>query len=295
MIIEYFAIGIIIVCIGIILYIISKKFPILSSINVESLKKYRHERIKKGLIEDRLKRKFRLLKLKKIKNGNDVNKKSPILEKFYKYVKNVELKYKEKVHTENPQAEDNEKSKMIIVEDAKKFADEEKFKEAEDKYIEAISLDSKFIAAYKGLAEVYVEMKDYDHAKEIYKYILKMNIEDDSTDDSLGKIASPEGDAKTAEKDYLKTISLNNEAASYHVDLGEVYITTGEYDKALKCFQEALKLEPNNPRNLDAIIEVAIKMEDKELAHNYFKKLKEVNPENEKLEEIANKIKDINN
>lgn len=64
MIYDFIAISIIVISLVIIAVIITKKFPIVSSINVASIPKHKQEKVKDDLIEDRLKRKFRDLKAK---------------------------------------------------------------------------------------------------------------------------------------------------------------------------------------------------------------------------------------
>jgi tetratricopeptide (TPR) repeat protein len=291
MIYEFIAIGIIVICIVSIVIIITKKFPILAAINITALQKYKQDKIKKGLIEDRLKRKFKAFSFRALFKSGSEKPRSPIFENFYKYLKILEQRYRDKIRTREPEERETaEKKKIILLSEAKKLFEEAKFKEAEDKYIETISLDSKYIEAYEGLAETYFKIKDFEHTKEIYGYLIKMNAQDSSKKEDQREISLKEG-INEKEKDYSQSTSLSNQVARHQVDLGEVFMATEEYEKALGCFQEAVKLEPNNPRNLDAIIGVAVKLEDKILAREYYNKLKEVNPENEKLKDISGVIK----
>lgn len=293
MIYDFIATGIIVVCIVIIVIIITKKFPILASINTTVLQKYKQDKIKKGLIEDRLKRKFKAFNLGALFKSGSEKPGSPVFENFYKYLRILEQRYRDKIRTREPEEKETaEKKKIILLSEAKTLFEEEKFKEAEDKYIEVISLDNKYLEAYEGLAETYFKIKDFEHAKEIYGYLIKMNAQDSSKKEDQKEISLKEG-INEKEKDYSQSTSLSNQVARHQVDLGKVFMATEEYEKALGCFQEAVKLEPNNPRNLDAIIEVAIKLENRTLASEYYNKLKEVNPENEKLKDILKEIGDL--
>ncbi|MDP2684366.1 MAG: tetratricopeptide repeat protein [bacterium] len=301
MFIEYIAIGIIVISIGVIVYIGFKKFPVLSSINIGSIQKHQQDKIKKGLLEDRLFRKFKSFNIKKIvgvknENNNVSNGENNTtwFGRTYEKLRNMEKKYRDRIKMQLPKDKDEQKkNKSILLNEAKELAEKEEYKQAEEKLIELISLDSKFIEAYEGLADVYFEMKDYEHAKEIYNYLLKMNSQDDASFDHLGKIEAQKGNFTKAKDEFTKSISLNNTVASYHVDLGEIYMATAEYKRAMECFQEAIKLEPNNPKNLDALIKVAVKLHDFSLAAETFDKLKEVNPENEKLGEIKQEIDEL--
>ncbi len=303
MILEYIAIGIIIISIGIIIYIAFKKFPVISSINLNAIQKHQQDQVKKGLLEERLVRKFKSFNIKSLvgsshDNGKETNANhdSNWFNRTYDRLRSLEKRYKDRIKIQLPQDKaEQEKNKTILLNEANELAEKEEYKLAEEKYIELISLDKKFNEAYEGLADVYFEMKDYEHAKEIYEYLLKTNSQDDSSIGQLGKIAAKEEKLDQTKEEYIKPISLNNTVASYHVDLGDVYMATSEYKKAMQCYQEALKLEPNNPKYLDSLLTVAIKLHDIFIAEEMFGKLKEANPENEKLEEIKEQIKEIKN
>jgi len=298
MIVDIIAIIIIIICVAAIFYVVAKKFPVLASINIEALAKHKQDQTKKGLIEDRLVRKFKSISVKRFfkEEGDSTNGSSDIqqesfLKRFYGQMKNIEKKYVDKIRIETPlDKEEQEKSITILLKEAVELIDKEEYKLAEEKYIEIIGLDEKSKEAYEGLGDVYFEMKDYEHAKEIYQYLLKINSQDDLDSDNLSNKIDKKDKTEEEKEEYLKSVSLNNEVASYHVDLGGVYMATGEYKKALECYEEAIKLEPKNPRNLDAVISVTVKLKDFVLANKYFDQLKEVNPENEKLDEIKNEI-----
>ena len=290
MIYNYIAIGVIIASIGIIFYIISRKFPVISSINTDTLQKHRQDKVKKDLIEHRLKRKFTSLRIKSIftnGQGSDTTAKGSLVGKLYESLKSLEKKYRTKIKEMEPPEEDTaKKNKSLVLKEAETLVAEEKFKEAEDKYIEAVSLDSKFTAAYEGLAELYKKMKDLEHAKEIYQYLLKMY--------ATGGQGSPIAQANGLNgKDATQSVSLNSQVAGYQFELGEVYLSLEDTDRAMVHFQEAVKLEPNNPRILDALVEIGIKLNDRALAKTYYDKLKETNPENDKLKEFRKELRKL--
>lgn len=300
MIIEYIAIGIIIICIGIIVYIVFKKFPVLSSININTIQKFQQDKIKKELLEERLVRKFKSINVRKIVGADD-NKNDAKSEnngtwfgRTCEKLRIMEKKYRDRIKVQLPENKDEqEKNKLILLNEAKKLVENEEFKLAEEKLIELISLDNKYNAAYECLADVYCEMKDYEHAKEIYFYLLRINSQDVVSPDNSERATIKNSLSAETTDDLNKSISLSNKVASYQVDLGSVYMDTTEYKKAMQCFQEAVKLEPNNPKNLNVLIEVAVKLHDIKIAEEIFEKLKSVNPENEKLDEIRQEIEQL--
>ncbi|MBU0597563.1 tetratricopeptide repeat protein [Patescibacteria group bacterium] len=291
MIYDIIAIGIIIICIGAVVFVIAKKFPIISSINTKVLKKHQQEQVKKGLIEYRLKRKFGVLGIsnkKKETNGN--GKKKSVVVEFYDFLKRIEKRYRDKIREIEPEDEATTgRQKIILLQEARDLAEQEKFKEAEDKFIEIISLDDNFAEAYEGLAALYFEKKDFDHAQEIYEYLLKM----ETTDKEEKQPSGNTSEQSVEPGDDLKPVSINKEVASYHVGLGEIFLAKGDFKKAMDCFQEAIKLEPNNPRNLDVIIKTAIHLDNRPLAEKYITKLEQVNPENEKVKDFKKEVANL--
>jgi len=67
--------------------------------------------------------------------------------------------------------------------------------------------------------------------------------------------------------------------------LGEVFEQTKRLDRALDSYLKSATIEPNNPKYLDKIIELAIKVEDVGLAKKTYRHLKKINPENSKVKE----------
>ncbi|MFH1207820.1 MAG: tetratricopeptide repeat protein [Patescibacteria group bacterium] len=286
MMLDFIAIGVIIACLSIVIYIVSKKFPVISAIDIQKLSKHKQDKVKSDLMGVRLKRKLDILNIKKFfspSNGESV--KVPMVQKMRNFLKELEHRYQKKVSEAEVEELPVEKKKSILLAEAEVLVGKDQDTEAEQKYIEAISLDARFKEAYQGLADLYLKKKDYDHAKEIFKYLIKINATDDAGFEHLGQIAKSQGDLAEAEKDYLQSISLNNRVAGYQADLAEVYQAKGEHGKALEHFQEALKLEPHNPKFLDLAISTAITLNNTEVANEYYAKLKEVNPDNIKLKE----------
>jgi tetratricopeptide (TPR) repeat protein len=286
MMLDFIAIGVIIVCLSVVIYIISRKFPIISAIDIKKLDKHKQEKVKSELMEERLKRKLEILNFKKyFSSGTSDTAKVPLIQKMRNFLKEMEQRYQKKVAETEVEEMPNEKKKALILAEAEELLAQDQDTEAEQKFIEAISLDARYKEAYHGLADLYMKKKDYDHAKEIFKYLIKMNVTDDTSFEHLGQIAQSQGDLAEAEKDYLQSISLNNRVAGYQADLAEVYQLKGDSDKSLHHYQEALKLEPNNPRYLAMAIEAAITLNMNDVAKQFYDTLKEVNPDNKKLKE----------
>lgn len=298
MILDFIAIGIIIVCTGVILVIFWRKFPVLASINVHDLPEHQQSKVKSSLMEYRLQRKFFVLstKLRDWLKPVFMWIHSWLRGRWHK-IKELEKQYeKPPTSTEalsgEQRAERVQKVEHLLEEGISKLR-EQQLAEAEKTFIEIIGLDPRNVEAYKGLGDVYLGMKDYQHAKEVLQHALRLNAEDDDMHARLGRVAQQMGMFEEARSEYLRSVAINSQIADHHVDLAEVYTNLGQMDKALTSYQEAVQLEPNNPRNLDALLEHAIIMKKKTLAQEILKKFEVVNPENQKLTEFQDRIDNI--
>ncbi len=278
---------------GGIIFIIARKLPVLAALDADSIPQVKEATVKKNLLDERLKRKLRefFAKLKPIVKFLS-DKSGAGFKRLYQRALELERKYQR----QSPAmlaggAEEQAEKIRELLSQAEELFNAGKYLEAEQKYIEIIALDNKNIEAYKGLGELYLEQKDYDQAKETMEFILKLNKDDARTYARLGAITSQKGNLEEAKEYYLKSLALSSESAAAHVDLGLVCQATGDKEEAFKCLQKASEIEPNNPRYLDLLLEMAIMLGRKGLAEETFKKLKEVNPENQKLKDLQKEIK----
>lgn len=146
-----------------------------------------------------------------------------------------------------------------MVEEANKLVEEEEFERAEKKYIEVISYDPKHIAAYEYLGRLYLRRKDYDLAKETFTFLSKLSPKD----------------------------------ASVITSLGEVEEALGHAAEALSFYRQAVLLSPKNPKYLDFLIESEIENNNSYEANVALDRLREVNPDNQKISEFEEQIKNI--
>ncbi|MFH0818598.1 MAG: tetratricopeptide repeat protein [Patescibacteria group bacterium] len=262
--IVYFVIGaIIILCVAIIAIIIIGKFPKLSALDLDAMKHHKHAQVKVSIVEERLERKMKEL-------GSLIQKfMRPLFSKIiswfkqqYQKIVSLEKKYREEKLASSLKQEDKESLRQknnTLIAEAEKLIHEEKYGEAEKKYIEVISLDKQNIEAYKGLAELYIIKKDHDLAVETLNFIKQIN----PNDDGIWR------------------------------QLGNINILLDKADEAVKCYKKSVDLAPNSPKNLDLLIETSLKVKDKYLAITSLKKLEEVNPENNKLNYYKKQVAEL--
>lgn len=265
----------------VIIVIIVRKFPTLASIDISSLPSEQQSRLKKSLLANRLSRKFagflRHVNLfivptwRVAKKGIHLAyKKIRELEKYYR------LKRKQGYLPDSPNP-----AELDILKEAGDHFDKSKLEEAEEAYIAIIQHNPTQIDAYEGLVEVYLAQKDYVHAQETLDYLLRLK----------GKSATKGENRKKAGLD-LPT-SEQQELAIHHYELGQVYERNDEREKAMRSYKEAVKLDSNNPKYLDSLIEISILLGNKLLAKKTLDKLKIVNQENTKIRDWQRRIQSL--
>ncbi|MFA5047877.1 MAG: hypothetical protein WC516_02425 [Patescibacteria group bacterium] len=173
------------------------------------------------------------------------------------------------------------------IKETEKLINQEEYALAEKKMIDLISRETKNVKAYEFLAEIYFKNKNYDQAEEVLKYLIKVT----SLKHLRGEKKSPKGQSlEEVEKEIIGSVSVDNKVAVYYDDLAQIYEIEKKSDKALDCYLKSNAIEPNNPKYLDKVIELAIAVGDKGLAKKTLKRLKEINAENAKLSEFKETI-----
>ncbi|PIT87144.1 MAG: hypothetical protein COU31_04520 [Candidatus Magasanikbacteria bacterium CG10_big_fil_rev_8_21_14_0_10_40_10] len=256
------------------LAILVRKFLVVASIDTGSIPKHQQEAVRQQLAATRLKRKFE-------RAGGAANKfVKPVFQKFYEWMKSLiqslvklERQTSVLIAKTRHRKEDAQEKIVELKEIAQEAARAEDFTEAEAKYIEMISLNPQSVEAYKKLGDLYMEMKEYKSALETYGFII-------SLEKKQGTTQTIDGGAGSA-------------LADHYADVARAHIGLLEWSQALQNIDEALKFEPNNPKYLDLLFDISIQLKDVARGDEALTRLKEVNPENQKLEEFINRLAQI--
>ena len=275
-----------------IIRLVVKKFSRLTNVNVDNLPDIQIQRQKDAILTKRLERSWsNVLGKSKELAGPWQKKLVKGIKDYYQQLKNLETDLRRRGHQELSSNVDKSKAINELVTKAGELLKNEEYQLAEEVLLDALSYDQHSVDAYKVLAEVYRCKKEYEQAKQTLEYLLRLtHNEDSAVYSSLGKLARQRGDLKQAEEDYLKSISLADDNHLHFLSLAETYLELEEESKALATARRALVLSPNSPKVLDFLINVSIIMQDKELALRYLDKLKEVNPDNQKILEFLEYI-----
>lgn len=247
----------------VILGIYLRKFPQLANLDVKTLPQYQQQKKKSALVEDRLARKVTAFKgvlaaiAKPVVHVLRIGAKNSM-----QRLKTLEERYK-KAAQQAVIAEGDETTQkhsvQALLNEADVLINEDKYHEAEKKFIEVIAIDTKSITAYRGLSKVYMHTKQYDHALETLHFLRQL----DSKDETIWQ------------------------------NLGMLYFENQQLEEALQAYEQAIELNPKNPKNLDAFIEVAIANKLKYKAQSAIDQLKEVNPDNQKLEQYQKQVTEL--
>jgi tetratricopeptide (TPR) repeat protein len=265
----------ILVSLSVIIMIVVKKFSVLANLDVKNIKSEREARFKERMISNRIKRNYRkylLLFSRVLKPATEAV--SEFIKNLYKKLINLK---EEKERETDIEDDDLPKVEQLFLE-ADELIGEERFIEAEKKYIEIISQDSKNILAFKKLGKVYFDQKNYTEAKQTLEHALRLtesssDFPDNSTDENYS--------------------DANTHIAGMYFELALICRETDVNEDALTNIDKALSLEPNNPRYLDAKFDLCVIAKDKNCAVDVFEKLKETDPKNQKLDELRKVVESM--
>lgn len=276
--------------------ILLSKFSTLASIDTNAIPAERHGELKSRLMEDRFKRKLfgfsravadRLNPLGKLLRGFWLSMYNRLLE--------LEQRYRRKATAEAPltpgersQREQRLEEILPAAQDALRRGE---FETAETKAIAAIAVDHRNVGAYRILAAVYLQKKEYEQARETLRFIIdRLHVQDDDLFAELGEVSSGEGKFEEAKNALERSIQLNGMVAQHHHDLSRVELSLGNSLAAFEEARRAVELEPNNPKLLDSLVEISIVSGKRGWAQETFDKLRIVNPDNKKLAELQSRI-----
>lgn len=280
--------------IGILVTII-RKFPAMAAINTKVIPEERQNQLKAKLFEQRLERKLRRALSTATTRVKPFGR---IVSRFasaqYQRVLELERRYKTRVDrgvVENGSPIEAGQRVEKLLGEARALSAGGNLDQAERQAIAAITLDPHSVPAYRFLAEVYLEQRNYEDARQTLTFLIdRLKVQDDEVYAELGQAASGEGKFEEAKTDLEQSIALNSQVAQHHLDLARVHLAIGDSAAAFESAKRAVELEPNNPKFLDAMVDISIIAGKRDWANETLEKLGSVNPENQKLAEFRDRI-----
>lgn len=290
----YIIIGLSILVVSFILF---RKFPIIANLDLKHLAEEQEMKKKKSIIEKRLDAKEALVHKQLKEKFLPLERLWGALQlKFRIYVGKIErlIHYEELVkNRKQPKAVnliDKEKELNDIVGQADVMFKEGNFEKAEELYIAAIKIDKKSVAAYRGLADTYLAKSAFEEAFQTYDFLAKLTPNDDAMMVKFSELLEEKGRINEAINYMERATTINDALSSRFFRLAELYTKANQPELALEAVTQAVELEPKNPKYLDFLIESAIICGKRELAVKAFEELRLVNPDNNKLLELKEKI-----
>ena len=238
-----------VVALSMISWVVARKAPQLSAMNVEETPQAKARLLKQAIVAAKFLRRLRELQ-SKFAAPESWRRFSGRVRDAYQRLKALEEKYT--THTKD--------AKITLLLKRGTDALTEDAEEAEQCFLEIITLDPHNLEAYEGLLQIYLAKSSLKEAGEVAQFLMKLN--------------------PAASGRYLFLL-----AAAYR---------EAEDNKAAwKYGTQAATFEPANPKYLDFLVELAILEKRKQAGEKYLARLKEVNPDNAKIEEWEERIKNL--
>jgi len=276
--------------------VIVSKFPQVSNLDIDNLPQEKIFRKKQEIISRRIEEQTKTFKLKSEKIFAPLRKFWGQWQlKFRIYVGKIEKLWhheqsrKQKIETKLSPEELSKKEEQLITE-GEQALQLNQWDRAEEKFIAVIKFNSHSTAAYRGLGDAYFAREQLEEARETYRFVLQLEPEDDGVLVKLAGIAESQGDLEEAIEYYQKAILVNDSLSPRFAKLSELLVKVGQPEAAKEAVLGAVESEPQNPKYLDLLAEVAILCRDKALAERAYNDLRLVNPENNKLPDLRERI-----
>lgn len=126
-------------------------------------------------------------------------------------------------------------------------------------YLHAIKENPKDLANYGGLAQVYLDSKNYREAKDIYEYLVKHDAGNANFYAKLGYVSYILENFENSVKAYENSLSLDSSHPNRYYNLGLAKRALGDQEAAHEAFSKALALDPQNQKYKDAVEEAKVK------------------------------------
>lgn len=279
MIVTIISLLITIACLAGIIKIIARRWHALIAIDLDNLPQERDAKTKKKILSDRLKRQFYQFKTRTVqKSGPLFSRLADTCVDFSRHIQGsieaaVRRKELEKDEVKGVPIEQSTALSRLL-RDAAVHLENGEYDEAEKRYIDAVGLDSKNLEAYEGLAVIYKAQKEWAGSQEVLEY-LKNHLREYVNE---------------SQDDPARRSGYEMRLAESLIQLAEVYRMQERNDEACSAMDEALALQPQNPKFLDSALELYIMIGMREKARDLLKRLKEANPENQKIDDFSERV-----
>lgn len=131
------------------------------------------------------------------------------------------------------------------------LAQQKRFPEAIALFEKALQLEPELAMAHNNLGLVYQTIGRLKEAREEFLKAIELDTDDLAVayaHNNLGNLLRQQGDYDGAMKQYLLALRRRPDYAVAWVNLGDMHAKRGNFAEAVRCYEEALKLDPNLPK-----------------------------------------------
>ena len=133
-----------------------------------------------------------------------------------------------------------------FLDEAREFLKDEDYKNAIEKYREALELEPELLEAHRGLGKAYTEGEEYDYAKLSLERAFEIDREDEETILAMANFYLKKEDIFNAQIWYKKVLVINEDNLEAINGLGDTYYGEKEYLQAISEYKKLLALEPDS-------------------------------------------------
>lgn len=282
------------VCIGVAFSIVRKHWSEIRLLDPESVKEERQRRKRVEMIERRFDRirAERLLPFRRFSRAiglaftafqKRLQERVHAFESTYRSVKNP-------FSAIAPTARERIKT---LLSEGRSLARDLKFADAERRYLEILSLDTRHVDAYKGLGTIYLKQKLYPQARETFEFLVKLKKTDDAVYAGLAEISEAEGDLTKAETYRDKAVELGLRQPQRHAELAEFLLRQNRPVEALASAEGAVNKEPGSARYIELALEAALAAKEVKRARHWYDRYRLTAEDQQRFQALREKVEKL--
>ncbi len=146
----------------------------------------------------------------------------------------------------------------VLAGEGRALVRDQKWAEAEKRFLDVLTLDPHCVEAYKGLGGMYLKQKLYQQAQETFQFIVRMKKADDATFAGLADIEDALEHPHEAEVYRLQAVEASPKQACRHAELAEYYAAHEDVLKAWTAAKRACELEPSSGKYAELALQIAV-------------------------------------
>lgn len=282
------------ICIGVAVSIVRKHWSEIRLLDPESVKEERQRRKRLEMIQRRFDRirTEQLLPFRRL--GRAIGLGATAFQKrLQERVQAFETTYRAVKNPFTAIAPTTRERIKTLLSEGRSLARDLKFADAERRFLEILSLDTRHVDAYKGLGMIYLKQKLYPQARETFEFLLKLKKTDDVVYAGLAEIAEAEGDLIKAETQREKAVELGARQPQRAAELAEFLLRQNRAAEALVHAEKAVAREPGSARYIELALETAIAAKDIKRARHWYDRYRLTAEDQQRFHTLREKVEKL--